>query len=155
MFPILVKSNKIGLFKKSSGREQIGRKLTAYSNICAQYIEFMEEYMKLAHVQKVLSGEELISDETSLYLPYHDMFRTDNHKIRTVFNASRKTTTIGLALNDKLMVGPTIQSTLVDIIQRCCAISKSFFVQMHRKCTETFRSHQMTPIIELSTNCLA
>ncbi|XP_062704274.1 uncharacterized protein LOC115255965 [Aedes albopictus] len=64
-----------------------------------QYFSFMSEYRSLGHM------EEATSSTT---------------KIRVVFDASARTTT-GVALNDIVCVGPTVQSDLQSIILRFCS----------------------------------
>ncbi|CAL1671962.1 unnamed protein product [Lasius platythorax] len=53
------------------------------------------------------------------YLPHHPVLKEDNltTKLRVVFDASLKTST-GISLNDTLMIGPTIQEDLWNIILR-------------------------------------
>ena len=53
------------------------------------------------------------------YLPMH-VVRKDSSttmKIRAVFDASAKSST-GVSLNDTLLVGPTVHSTLIDVLLR-------------------------------------
>lgn len=52
-------------------------------------------------------------------MPHHPVLKEDNltTKVRVVFDASLKTST-GVSLNDTLMIGPTIQEDLWNIILR-------------------------------------
>ena len=54
-----------------------------------------------------------------VYLPHHGVIKesSSSTKLRTVFDASSKTDS-GLSLNDILHVGPTLQSTLIEIVVR-------------------------------------
>lgn len=83
-----------------------------------EYVRFMTEYEQLGHMSMV----DVSTDEPTkeiYYLPHHPIVRTDHltTKLRVVFDGSAKSDS-GASLNDKLMVGPTIQDTLFDIILR-------------------------------------
>lgn len=78
---------------------------------CA-YDKNLEEYLTLGHMREV---EE---DETPRnFLPHHPVIKASSSttKVRTVFDASAKTTN-GSSLNDILYVGPTIQPDLFDLL---------------------------------------
>ncbi|XP_065080621.1 uncharacterized protein LOC135703355 [Ochlerotatus camptorhynchus] len=81
-----------------------------------QYFEFMTEYIALGHMKQV----EVV-DEGGYFIPHHAVYKTSSSttKTRVVFDASAKTTS-GVSLNDAVMVGPTVQSDLVEIILRFC-----------------------------------
>lgn len=82
------------------------------------YIMFMEEYEKAGHMVKVANEEE--RQITKLfYLPHHPILKASSltTKLRVVFDASAKSST-GIALNDVLMRGPTIQDELFSILLR-------------------------------------
>lgn len=81
------------------------------------YIEFMREYLELGHMQRV--STELADLPTCYYIPHHAVMKEESTttKLRVVFDASNKTTN-GQSLNDVLMVGPTLQSTLYVILLR-------------------------------------
>jgi hypothetical protein len=55
--------------------------------------------------------------EEVFYLPMHAVLKESSitTKVRAVFDASAKSSS-GVALNDQLLVGPTIHSTLVDVL---------------------------------------
>lgn len=59
------------------------------------------------------------SPEHVFYLPMHAVTKDSSTttKIRAVFDASAKTST-GVSLNDTLLVGPTVHSSLVDVLLR-------------------------------------
>ncbi|XP_066596917.1 uncharacterized protein [Prorops nasuta] len=79
-----------------------------------QYDKILTEYIELGH----LSPARETTEET-YYLPHHAVFKEESNttKIRIVFDASAKKDK-GIALNDTLMVGPTIQDRLVSHLIR-------------------------------------
>ena len=78
-----------------------------------RYKEVIDEYISLGHMTEVID----VQDENGFYLPHHAVFKESSisTKLRVVFDGSAKTNT-GLSLNDKLMVGPTIQDDIVSLI---------------------------------------
>ncbi|XP_067217109.1 uncharacterized protein [Linepithema humile] len=82
------------------------------------YIQFMKEYEKQQHMSLVSPYSEK-RPEQSYVLPHQPVIRPDNMttRLRVVFDVSARTT-IGTALNDKLMAGPNLQNDLFDIILR-------------------------------------
>ncbi|XP_037928993.1 uncharacterized protein LOC119663458 [Teleopsis dalmanni] len=91
------------------------RRLSKDEAVWKQYVEFMDEYEKLAHMSKIH-----IEEITSHYLiPHHCVIRptSSSTKLRVVFDASCKTNN-GLSLNDILLTGPKIQSELFSILLR-------------------------------------
>lgn len=82
-----------------------------------QYFSFMSEYRSLGHMEEVSED-----DRSGYYIPHHAVYKATSSttKIRVVFDASARTTT-GVALNDIVCVGPTVQSDLQSIILRFCS----------------------------------
>ena len=77
----------------------------------------MREYFEMGHAEKVPGPDLEKSQEDVYYLPMH-VVRKDSStttKVRAVFDASAKSTT-GVALNDTLLVGPTVHSPLIDVL---------------------------------------
>lgn len=94
---------------------QLERRFKGDAKYKKLYIEFINEYIEMGHMKlcKVLKP-----DDECYYLPHHAVFKdSTTTKLRTVFNASRKTTT-GVALNDLLLVGPKMQDDLFNILCR-------------------------------------
>ncbi|XP_050059881.1 uncharacterized protein LOC126551149 [Aphis gossypii] len=81
-----------------------------------KYVEFMEEYVNLGHMERVNPGEK---EEKSYYIPHHAVLRDSSAttKLRVVFDASCATDS-GKSLNDLLLKGPNIQDELICIIAR-------------------------------------
>ncbi|XP_023316217.1 uncharacterized protein LOC111694003 [Trichogramma pretiosum] len=77
------------------------------------YSEFMNEYIRLGHMECVPTQQ---LQRPSSYLPHHGVFRPDNpNKIRVVFNASSKTNG-GISLNDQLLAGPKLQADITVVL---------------------------------------
>lgn len=92
------------------------RKLNRQPELKQRYHEFME-YLHLHHMQEVPPDKQ--APKGSYYVPHHAVIKesSDTTKVRVVFDASCKTSS-GTSLNDCLLVGPTIQDNLFDIIIR-------------------------------------
>lgn len=93
------------------------RKLQKNEKLRTMYTEFMREYELLGHMTEVQFEEN--SDEPSYYIPHLGVLRENSltTKLRVVFDASAKSSS-NKSLNDILHAGPTIQSTLFDILLR-------------------------------------
>ncbi|XP_067205406.1 uncharacterized protein [Linepithema humile] len=80
-----------------------------------RYVAFMDKYLKLGHMSVLLSIKNL----TANYLPHHAVMKeaSTSTKLREVFDASSPTT-FGKSLNDCLLVRPTIQPELFEILIR-------------------------------------
>ncbi|XP_048514357.1 uncharacterized protein LOC125501757 [Athalia rosae] len=81
-----------------------------------RYTEFMREYVELGHMSAV-SPTKNASELPVVYLPHHEVIRetSTTTKLRVVFDASAKSSS-GKSLNDVLLVGPTVQDNLLDIL---------------------------------------
>ncbi|XP_066244730.1 uncharacterized protein [Euwallacea similis] len=92
------------------------RKLDSNPNLKSQYVEFMNEYIKLGHMQKVSNA---MLHKHAYYMPHHAVVRDEARttRLRVVFNCSMKTST-GVSFNDLQMIGPTIQKDLMSILLR-------------------------------------
>lgn len=92
------------------------KRLLSNQDLKAKYDAFMLEYEKLGDMSKINPVSSL-SNETNFYLPHYGVIKEDGMttKLRVVFDASAKTSS-GLSLNDVLMIGPTLQRELTDII---------------------------------------
>ena len=92
------------------------KKLRADLNLKKDYVEFMQEYLSLGHMELVHDIDDL---QTVYYLPHHAVLKPSSvsTKCRVVFDASAKTTS-GTSLNDVLLTGPKVQDDLMNIIMR-------------------------------------
>ncbi|XP_076546700.1 uncharacterized protein LOC143305767 [Osmia lignaria lignaria] len=90
------------------------RKLNANAVLKAEYTKVMQEYITLGHMSRA-------DDETvaGYYMPHHAVIKTTSAttKVRVVFDASAKSET-NISLNDRLMIGPTIQDKLFEHLVR-------------------------------------
>lgn len=90
------------------------RKFNAQPQFKAKYIDFMRDYASSGHMVKL---ETLDLNSPHYYLPHHGVFKQngDVSKLRTVFDASAKTST-SVSLNDTLLTGEKLQTNICDII---------------------------------------
>ncbi|XP_045446869.1 uncharacterized protein LOC123655075 [Melitaea cinxia] len=81
----------------------------------ANYKAVMDEYLQMNHMIEVEKTDS--KRESALYLAHHPVIREDKKttKLRIVFNASQAGTN-GVALNDELLVGPSIQPDLRHLV---------------------------------------
>ncbi len=87
-----------------------------------QFPEFsavMEEYMQMDHAELVPVADLQKTSKETFYLPMHAVRKehSTTTKIRAVFDASAKSSS-GVSLNDTLLVGPTVHSSLIDVLLR-------------------------------------
>lgn len=94
----------------------VERKLDKNVMLKDAYTKFLQEYESLGHMSNVEDHKET---ENANYLPHHAVTKATSTttKVRVVFDASCKTSS-GKSLNDILLVGPTIQNTLFNIVTR-------------------------------------
>ena len=114
------KAKSIGESRSSAIRRflSLERSLTAKG----QYSEFtrvMEEYLQLEHAELVPVTDLRKPPNKVFYLPVHVVRKESSTttKVRAVFDASAKSAT-GISLNDTLLVGSTVHSSLVDVLLR-------------------------------------
>lgn len=102
----LSKSKAVAQFRS------IESKMLKNKKFSDSYIQFMSDYEKMGHMKRVINF-----NLTSCYLPHHGVTKSDSSttKLRTVFNASSKTST-GNSLNDLMERGPNLQRDLPSLI---------------------------------------
>jgi len=93
------------------------KRLKENHNHYEDYRKFMKEYEDLGHMVEVNPDSE--NPPHTYYIPHHFVLKQESTttKFRVVFDASAKTTT-GSSLNDTMMIGPTLQDTLMNIVIR-------------------------------------
>ncbi|XP_067620077.1 uncharacterized protein [Eurosta solidaginis] len=93
------------------------RRLYLNPRLHQSYCEFMAEYQTLGHMTAV-SDTQL--DSLHYVIPHHCVLRPESTttKLRVVFDASMRTSS-NKALNEILMVGPTIQQELILTLLTC------------------------------------
>lgn len=81
----------------------------------------MQEYKDLNHMVKIDDSytNDNINAPNGCYLPHHAVLKEDSltPKLRVVFDASCKSS-IGVSINDAMMVGPVIQPDLLNILMK-------------------------------------
>lgn len=85
-----------------------------------QFEEFsivMQEYIEMKHAETVPVVDLQKPSGSIFYLPMHAVRKEQSTttKIRAVFDASAKSSS-GVSLNDTLLVGPTVHSSLIDVL---------------------------------------
>ena len=89
----------------------------------SKLIEAIHEYFDMGNAESVPVGDLQKDCKDVYYLPMHVHVVTKAASTTTkfciVFDASARTDT-GISLNDQFLVGPTMHSTLVDILLRFC-----------------------------------
>ena len=92
----------------------------------------INEYFELEHAEVVPKADLGRPHDKVFYLPMHAVRKDSSSttKLRVVFDASAKSST-GISLNDTLLVGHTVHSSLIDVLLR-------------------FRSHRVALIADVS-----
>lgn len=92
------------------------RKLSRDPNLKQMYADFIDEYERLGHLERV---REFDFSEPHYFIPHHCVLKptSSTTKLRVVFDASCKTSN-GLSLNDILLPGPKVQEDLFVILLR-------------------------------------
>ncbi|XP_063540783.1 uncharacterized protein LOC134749694 [Cydia strobilella] len=111
--PVLPRDSREIAVKRWMSQE---RRLDKNPSLKQDYNDVLQEYLDLQHMKKV-DDKELT--ENCVYLPHHAVIRDDKQttRVRVVFHASCAGTN-GVTLNDALLVGPTLQEDLRDILLR-------------------------------------
>ena len=96
---------------------QLERRFQEHPDMHQAYSGCMQEYEKLGHMNQI--NEDASSAEEQYYIPHHAVFKSSSSTTctRVVFDGSCRSSN-GLSLNDKLLVGPTIQQDLYLIVLR-------------------------------------
>ncbi|UYV84621.1 hypothetical protein LAZ67_X002867 [Cordylochernes scorpioides] len=111
--PFKESAEKLGQSKSIAIRRflNLEKRLEQNENIYVQYKQFMNEYIRLDHMQASCS----LQTEPKYYIPHHCILKAQPNKLRVVFDASTKTTT-QISLNDLLHVGPKLQNNIFSIL---------------------------------------
>ena len=111
-------SIKIGvsLLRAKIVLNKVLQRLSGKSTLLKEYSDFLSEYERLGHMERVLE-KEIDASAQILYLPHHPMLRecSATTKRRVVFNASSLTSN-NTSLNLHLCVDLRILNDLVSII---------------------------------------
>ena len=84
-----------------------------------EFSAVIEEYFEMGHAEPVPPAELGLPCHKVFYLRMHAVIKDSSTttKIHAVFNASAKSSS-NVSLNDLLLVGPTVHSSLVDVLIR-------------------------------------
>jgi len=82
----------------------------------------MENYLSNGHAQKVDSDIDKTHSRITWYLPHHPVINPHKSKIRIVFDYATKFG--NTSLNDKLVSGPDLMNSLVDLMNSFDSISE-------------------------------
>ena len=95
--------------------KRLERKFDRQPEVAAAHKGFMEEYLRLNHMERVPDDEE---KSPCTYIPHHLITKKDNpSKVRVVFNASQRNFK-GICINSLLHTGPKLQEDVLAIILR-------------------------------------
>lgn len=84
-----------------------------------EFENVIQEYFDLGHAEIVPTADLDKTENDVFYLPLHVVYKASSTttKVRAVFDGSAKSST-GTSLNDQLLVGPTVHSSLIDVLLR-------------------------------------
>ena len=104
--------------------------------------DVIQEYLMLGHAEPVPSTELTQPVCSIYYLPMHAVVKKSSSttKLRVVFDASAKTST-GQSLNDTVLVGPTLYSSLTDILIHF----RSYSVVISSDISKMYRAVELHP----------
>ena len=87
---------------------------------CRSFTLWLKNNFEIDHVELVPAEDLKKRPHEMFYLPVHAARKESSSttKIRAVFNTSAKSS--GVSLNDTLMVGPTVHSSLIDVMLQFC-----------------------------------
>ncbi|XP_044574062.1 uncharacterized protein LOC123258255 [Drosophila ananassae] len=92
--------------------KSVERRLAQNQQLRNDYVKFMREYQELGHMREISPLE--IPKGRNFYLPHHPVL---GRKLRVVFDGSYQDAK-GMALNDTLSIGPSIQRDLFAVCLR-------------------------------------
>ncbi|GFY51736.1 pro-Pol polyprotein [Trichonephila inaurata madagascariensis] len=81
---------------------QIECRFSKNQSLSDQYLKFMNDYLKLGHMELISENEIDIPASSSFYLPRHPVPNKNGDKFRYLFDGSAKSSS-GVSLNNKLM----------------------------------------------------
>ncbi|XP_055612530.1 uncharacterized protein LOC129759143 [Uranotaenia lowii] len=96
--------------------QSVERRLDASPDIKQQYSEFLREYEDLGHMKQNTNTDQ-DNQHAAYYLPHHYVLKPSSTttRLRVVFDGSAESSS-GISINKTQMVGPTVQSHLVQIL---------------------------------------
>ena len=118
--PRKLDANPLGESRSQAVRRFIGFERSIHSKgLFSDVKAVIDEYFEKGHAELVPSADLEKPPQSVYYLPIHVVVKESSttSKVRAVFDASAKTSS-GVSLNDTLLVGPTVHSSLVDVLLR-------------------------------------
>lgn len=116
--PLNTKLSSLGESKHMAQQRffNLEKRLSKDKELRLAYHKFMSEYLDMNHMEMVTNVD---SNSQTYYLPHHTVTKEDSitTKVRVVFDGSAPTSS-GLSLNDVMLRGPTVQSSLFSILLR-------------------------------------
>lgn len=103
-------------YQNASGAlNSLVHKLSRNKDLCQQYVDFIDEYESLGHMQKV--SHPVQEDTQVVYLMHHPVLKPSSSttRLRVVFNASALTTNF-TSLNTHLLCGPKLHPELFSVL---------------------------------------
>ncbi|XP_035206847.1 uncharacterized protein LOC118181766 [Stegodyphus dumicola] len=115
-------------FKRNFSRDSTGRFVVKFpfrrsgnelgsSRDVASISQIYGGLSQLGHMELIPENEIDVPANSSFYLPHHSVPDKNGDKFRVVFDGSAKSSS-GISLNEKLMVGPQLQTDLTTLIIR-------------------------------------
>lgn len=127
--------------------KQLERKFERDEHLKLEYKKVIHEYLELGHMKKAEREDE----NEVLFLAHHPVIREDKDtsKLRVVFDASAKGSN-GHSLNSSMMIGPTIQPDLRNLIihwrtHKFCVVGD--IVKMYRQVKMTDKHTDLQRIL--------
>lgn len=116
--PLNTKLSSLGESKHIAQQRffNLEKRLSKDKELRMAYHKFMSEYLDMNQMELVTNVD---SNSHTYYLPHHTVTKEDSitTKVRVVFDGSAPTSS-GLSLNDVMLRGPTVQSSLFSILLR-------------------------------------
>jgi hypothetical protein len=99
--------------------KQLEKRLQTNPEYQQEYTKFMREYSDLNHMSPCSIDNVLNCKGPVYYIPHHFVLKSDSTttKFRVVFDGSASSSN-GISLNSSMLIGPTIQDSIVDILMR-------------------------------------
>ncbi|GFR24688.1 uncharacterized protein LOC103569155 [Trichonephila clavata] len=118
-FPFRDSSDKLGSSRDIAVHrlQQIELRFSKNQSLSDQYHKFMDDYLKLGHMELNPENEMVVPASSSYYLPHHLVPNKNGDKFRVIFDGYAKSSS-GVYLNDNLMVGPQLQTDLTTLLFR-------------------------------------
>ncbi|GFU74156.1 uncharacterized protein LOC103569155 [Trichonephila clavipes] len=118
-FPFRDSSDELGSSRDIAVHrlQQIERRFSKNKSLSDQYHKFINNYLKLGHMELIPENEIDVPASSSFYLPHHTVPNKNGDKFRVVFDGSAKSSS-RISLNNKLMVYPQLQIDLTKLLLR-------------------------------------